>query len=195
MTLTRLINKATSHFDRQTPTPTVVNKRAPTATLNGMMTTAAPISVAVSIHVHNDSYIVRDATVTTIKSHEDVLWKGTIREAIPPHQTNRVVAKTVVTIIVTITVNAGITINVEMIIADPTTMIETTTIINVLRLVLMTHANRFLCFPFFASNFFCGDNSVVPLWRRQFFIYFSVDDSGDIPLWRLQKSFFVFFRS
>ena len=135
--MTRHINEATSHFDGRTPTPTVVNRHAPTATLNGMMTTAASIPVAVSIHPHNDSYIVRDATVTTIKSHEDVLWKGTIREAIPPHQTNRVVAKTVVTIIVTMTVNAAIIINVTIIFANITTMIETITIINVITMTIV----------------------------------------------------------
>ena len=68
-----------------------------------MMTTATSIPVAVSIHPHNDSYIVRAATVMIIAPIEDISWKRTMQAIIRPHQTNKVVAKTVVTIIVTIT--------------------------------------------------------------------------------------------
>ena len=69
--------------------------------------------------------------------NEDIPWKGTMRAITRPNRTNRVLAKTVVTIIVTITVNAVIIINVTMIIANTTTMIETITIINVLTMTIV----------------------------------------------------------
>ena len=105
--------------------------------LNGMMTPAASIPVSVLIHPDSAFYVLGAATVMITEPNEDIPWKETMQAIIRLRQTNRVVEKTVVKIIVTITVNAVLIINVTMIFANTTTMIETITIINVLTMTIV----------------------------------------------------------